>query len=60
MVYSASTFDNIMKTLQHQMVDIPEEKQSIDLIEPAMNGFHAFARALSHTLEDREYLCGDR
>ena len=60
MVYSASTFDNIMKTLQHQMVDLPEEKQCDVLVEPALNGFHAFARALSQTLEDRTYLCGER
>ena len=58
--YSASTFDKIIKTLQEQLVDTPERRRNPLVLEPALKGFHAFARALSEALEDREYLCGNQ
>ncbi len=59
-VYSASTFDNIIKNLQQQLVDTTEADRNHVVLDSAERGFHAFARALSECLENREYLCGNR
>ena len=59
-VYSAATFDRIIKTLQQQLVDTSERRRDTALVNSALRGYHAFARALSEALECRDYLCGDQ
>jgi len=58
-VYSAATFDNIVKTLHHQIVELPEAQRNKAALNSALQGFNAFARALSETLSRSRYLCGN-
>ena len=59
-MYSAATFDNIMKTLQQQLVDTAPNRRDSDVLEQALKGYDAFARALSEALDKQDYLCGKK
>jgi len=59
-LYSAATFDNIMRNLQEQLVDTPPHDRDSDKLDLALKGFDAFSRALSETLDKRCYICGDK
>ena len=59
-VYSAATFDGIVKNIHVQMIETAESERSEDVLQSALGGFNAFARALSDTLANSRYLCGDR
>lgn len=59
-VYSAATFDNIVKTLHMQLVETPSDQRNHQMLDSALSGFNAFARALTETLSTNAYLCGHR
>lgn len=58
-VYSAATFDNIVKTLHMQMVETPSGERNHQMLDSALSGLNAFSRALTETLSTNAYLCGD-
>lgn len=59
-VYTASTFDNIVGCLHQQLVETPLINQNPETLRHAFRAFHSFARALNDTLEDKEFICGDK
>ena len=59
-MYSAATFDSILKTLQKQLVETASSDRDSELLDGALKGFDAFCRALSETLDKQNYLCGDK
>ena len=59
-VCSAATFDNIVKTLQQQMIDTPPSERDEAVLRSATKAFHAFSRALCTSLKNRIFICGDK